>query len=248
MRLHPITVDDREQRPGAANTQDHAAEKWVADLKAEGASANVGRLDAGDYQWVVEPEDEGEWLTVVVERKGLGDLIASVSDERLYRFIEGTGGSCSSPTLLRALLVEGDTRFGHDVHHGRSWTTEQIDNLLAGIQEYGVTVIRSAGPGTSAKRLASFWRWTGKESRAGSVLRIARPEISSRFDMSGKRDQIRMLMCLPGWGETRAQAAIAHFGSISAVLAGLDDAKAWKEVKGIGSGMVKNAREMINGN
>src|SRR5579871_6647757 len=95
MRLYPITVDNQEKLP--------AAQVRVDELLRLGVSAKLGHLEVGDYRFLIE-YDENTFVSVVIERKSLRDLVASVADGRLNRFIDHTEGV---PNLYRCLLIEG---------------------------------------------------------------------------------------------------------------------------------------------
>lgn len=200
MRLHPIVVDDREKRPAPATR--------VQELTDLGVPARVGRVPNGhgDYRWLCEPEGDGEWFTVSLERKSVKDLLASVADGRLGRFTNKY-----NPGELRALLVEGD--LAHTAQFGaKQWTEEELDNVLASVQTRGVLVIRSKGGATTARRIASFWRWTGKQHH-DTLDTVQRPQLPSGTasargnlgnDHRSDDSELQFLMGLPGVGYDRA--------------------------------------------
>lgn len=239
MRLHQITVDSREQTPPPAETADA--------LTRMGAPAEVGTLPAGDFRWVVEPEDPAlPWWVVVVERKSIRDLVASVDDGRLARFIDETGGATPPSTQIRALLVEGDVEAGLGGFRGRDWTPEGLENLLLDAQMLGVVCLRSPSTRSTPRRLASFWRWSGKDAHL-ALLRPVLPGISDDYIDPAKKAAVRALLTLPGWGEGRARAAIQHFKSPGAVLRAIQDRdyKAFVAVPGIGKGLVEGAASFL---
>ena len=236
MKLHPIVVDNREKTP--------SPERRVEELKALGASASVGFLDVGDYMWIVEPdpEDTLPWMQVVVERKSIQDLMASAADGRLARFAQGVEDDLS----MRVLLLEGN-QFQFPSYGYRDWSPDQLDNLLVTLQSAGLIVIRSSDLRNTAKRLVSFWKYTGRSDRGQSLSKVARPEISASYLNPDKREAVRLLTCLPGWGEQRARAAIEHFGTVSAVLDAVrgGSSKEFNDVAGVGKGMVKKAAAFL---
>lgn len=238
MRLHPIAVDSREQTP--------PPEKTVEALKQLGASAYVATLPAGDFRWAVEPEDpEGQWWCVVVERKSIKDLVASVEDGRLARFIDETGGTDPPASQIRALLVEGDVEDGGG-HFGRQWTPEMIESVLVDAQMLGVVVVRSPSTLSTPRRLHSLWRWSGKDSHK-ALLRPTLPGVSDDYLNQDKKQAVRALMVLPGWGEMRARAAVEGGGSVGAVLTAVmeQDYKFFAKIGGIGKGLVDTAAQFL---
>ena len=239
MRLHQVTVDDREQTPPPAQT--------VTALKALGVSAAVGRLPYGDFRWVVEPEDQtGEWWSVVVERKSTKDLVASVQDGRLASFIDATGGDAPPETQIRSLLLEGDPEAGVYGFRGRDWSAEQIEALLFDVQMLGVVVLRSPSVRTTPARIAAFWKWSGKDSHT-ALLRPSLPGISDDYLNPDEKAAVRILMCLPGWGEVLSRRAIKEFRSPGFVLDALriGDWGGFKSVNGVGKGLVENAKVFL---
>lgn len=232
--LFSITVDDREPEK----------DEFVKQLVSLGAPATVGRLGVGDFQWLVTREDASA-LYVVVERKAIGDLLSSANDGRLARFIDETGGVEPDPDLFRVLLVEGD-QFVFGSYGYKDWTPESVDNLLVSMQALGVSVIRSASLKQTPRRIAELWKYTGRGEH-DSVLRVVRPEIVGKYLKPGKKMAVRAIMGLPGWGENRAKAALEHFGSVQAVLAAVAarDYKAFKDVEGVGKGLVDNGADFL---
>lgn len=239
MRLHQVTVDSREQTPPPAHT--------VAALQTLGVSACVGRLPYGDFRWVVEPEDQaGEWWSVVVERKSTKDLVASVQDGRLAAFVDATGGAEPPNHQIRAVLVEGDIEAGVYGFRGRDWSPEHLEALLFDVQMLGIVTLRSPSVRTTPARIAAFWRWSGKDSHT-ALLRPSLPGISDDYLDPNEKAAVRILMCLPGWGEVLARRAIKEFKCPEAVLAHVNNAdwKAFSGVQGIGKGLVENAKAFL---
>lgn len=238
MRLHPMIVDRREQTPPPQET--------VAALARLSVTATVGELPAGDFRWVCEPEDGGQWWVVIVERKSIKDLVASVDDGRLARFIDETGGANPPATQIRAVLVEGDLEAGLSGYRGRDWSAEALENLLSDIQMLGCLVRRSPSVRATAGRLAAFYKWTGKDSHK-ALLRPTLPGISDDYIDPEKKAAVRSLMVLPGWGEGRARASVQHFGSVGAAYRALldRDYAAFDAVPGVGKGLVNGAATFL---
>lgn len=254
MRLSPIIVDRREKLP--------PPEETVARLTALGASAMVGELPVGDFLWTVTPDSGRPWK-VIVERKTVNDLLGSLPpSDRITRFIDETGGEAPAGDTVRVLLLEGafagtvgyalngasaggvgQTRSGSSADP--RWTMESFDNLLASFQELGTVVIRSVDTAGSARRLVSFWDYSGREHK--TLTEVVRPRVEGGYLSGPKKDAVRMLMCLPGVGEQRARALLAHFGSVRAALDAFTagDAAAFKEVEGVGKGLVTGARGLL---
>ena len=230
-----MTVDTREKTPSSAVR--------VKELQDCGIPAQLGLLPVGDYTWIVS-DDEGQRL-VFVERKSISDLLSSAEDGRLTHFIDETGGVEPDPSIIRAILLEGD-QFVFGTYGYKQWTPEQVDNLLVSLQSTGVLVMRSSSVRQTAARLAAFWKYTGRDDHR-SLLRVVRPAVSDGYLNPRKKEAVRMLMGLPNWGESRARAAVEQLGSVKEVLEAVmgRDVGAFKEAKGIGKGLVVGAAEFL---
>lgn len=240
MRLHQVTVDSREQTPPPADT--------VEALSRLKVPATVGTLPYGDFRWVVEPDDETQsWWSVVVERKSTKDLVSSVQDGRLAGYVDATGGDSPPNNQIRALLVEGDIEAGVYGFRGRDWSAEQIEALLFDVQMLGIVVLRSPSVRSTPHRLAAFWKWSGKDSHT-ALLKPALPGISDDYLDKEEKAKVRILMCLPGWGEVLARRAVKGFGGSpgNVLRAAMDgDVGAFSSVQGIGKGLVLSAKEFL---
>lgn len=219
----PILVDDRQKTP--------PSDIRVAEFQALGVPSSVQRLDLGDYWWSANEEVN------IVEEKLLNDFINSVADGRLGRFVQGEVGD----NVTRSLLLIGAYEYGVEVHHGH-WSPESIDNLLADIQAAGVVVLRCITPARAAERLASYWHHTGSAGR--TLDRPVRPETNKWYLDPGRREAVRMLMCLPGVGEVRANAMLDEHHSIDGALHCFSDNDKCG-ADGVGPKMVKDGREFI---
>lgn len=181
-----------------------------------------------------------------MERKSVKDLVASVDDGRLARFIEETGATDPPKTQVRALLVEGDVEQGLDAVRGRDWTAEQIEALLFDAQLLGVLVLHSPSVSATPKRIANLWRWSGKDEHKAFVRPVL-PGISDSYLDPDKKAAVRAAMVLPNWGEQRARAAVETLGSAAAVYAAIlaRDHKKFEAVPGVGKVLVNNAAEFL---
>lgn len=234
MICHQIVVDDREQKPTAA--------EQVAGLKKLGVPASVGRLAVGDFAWTVE--GPATIFGVVVERKSIADFLSSVPpNDRLHRFIEETGGITPPPNQVRAVLLEGN-QFELPGYGERRWTPEMLDDALVSLQTLGVMVLRSENQRETAARLAAFWKWTGKDEHR-TFLAPVLPTLSKLYFDKEQMAAVRMVMALPGFGEGRAYDVLSDKGSVQAVLEALASGENMA-VKGIGKGLVEKGRSFLN--
>ena len=214
----------------------------VDKIRQCGGQADTVRLPAGDYSWLVTDDEVTRSVHVVVERKSMDDLLHSVADGRLQRFVEETGGMCPSGNLLRAVLIEGDKAYSH------AWSSDAIDNLRAELQAGGVIVISSDGLFATPTRIVSFWRWTGKHGHR-TLLAPILPKLDPRVYLDAEsRAAVGALMGIlgPGWGEDRCRAALAQFGAPGEVVREvLEDGSKLLAVPGVGKGLIKKAKEFM---
>ena len=237
MILHSIMVDDREKTPSPQRTVDM--------LNGLGAQANIRHLDVGDFRWTIEDVEARKYHNVIVERKSIADFLASVPpDDRLTQFIEKTGNLTPPENQIRALLLEGD-QFQLRNYGTRNWTPETLDDMLVSLQFHGLVILHSADWTQTPARLAAFWRWTGRDDHR-TFLTPTLPVTQQLYFDREQKDAVRMLMCMPGWGEAKSYSALAEFGSLNKVLDALDDEKSMLRVKGVGRGLVQKGRSFLD--
>jgi DNA excision repair protein ERCC-4 len=159
---------------------------------------------------------------ILVERKTLVDLGASVADGRLFRQAWRLAGSAPRPLVVVEGVLDPPTAeesgLTPNMHRGV---------LLSLMTGYGIPVLRTRSIEDTAETLAHLAR---QETRR----REARPD--SRREADPRRaPQEAMLAALPGLGVRRAAALLAEFGSVRAVLGA--DAARLRRVEGIGAAM-----------
>lgn len=237
--LFPVLVDDREQYP--------SPETRVNELRELGVPAKVDRLAAGDYQWAVQFDSTLGLFFVVVERKSVADFLSSVRDGRINHFLDLSGGGAPHTGTMRFLLLEGN-QFQFADFGSNPMSAESLDNALVSLQRLGVVVVRSAGAHATAERIRALRDYTSRADHT-TFLRVVRPEPEGIYFNPVEKEKVRALMALPGWGEARARAALAHFPTVGAVLDAVRarDHKAFADVKGIGKGLVLNAADFLYG-
>lgn len=216
-------MDDRQRTP--------PSQERVDELQSHGVPAIVRRLDLGDYQWTVDDE------VYLVEEKLIPDLLNSVTDGRLGKFTQAD----IPAHVRRSVLIVGTYEYGVESHGGH-WTPDSIDNLLSDVQRGGVSILRTVAPGKAAERLASYWRHSGGGGR--TLDRPTLPQTNKWYLDPGKREAVRLLMCLPGIGEVGANALLAEHGSIDTVLHCLTENDSCK-ANGIGSKTITTSRAYL---
>ena len=167
-----------------------------------------------DFWWIARKKLYG------VQRKALGDLVASVDDgrlatERLQMF-----------SLDHAfLIVESGERGGAQPRehpngvlaglssYGRPWTGAQVRGVLYGMMADGVQVIWTRDEAETIARVKELEAWSRKAEHGSARGRGRAPE-----DVFGKRGSreygLWLLRSLPGVGAKMAGAIWDHFGGL----------------------------------
>lgn len=223
METSYFTVDDRQElHTGLAQA-----------LRSLGQEANVSRLDTGDVFWWVYADEP---LACCVEIKTLGDLANSARSGRLgaqmHRLLEYP---------LRFLLVQGGANLEYVLKGG--WTVAGLDNLLVSVQLAGIVTCRSEGKLDTPFRLMALKDYTGKEKHK-SMSAPTMPIKHGIYVSPTYRAKLALLMCIPGLGEDRANAALKWAGNDLGKILNASEKKL-QEVEGIGKGVAKKVRRFL---
>lgn len=204
-------MDDREQRS-----------QLLPVLQATpGVTIAVERLPVGDY------EVDGQ---LIVERKTLLDLVASLKEGRLfaqlYRLLQ-------SP-LPGALLLEGTS----DDLVRSGMRREAIQGALVQITLFmQIPVLRARDAAESASLLLMV-------ARQRHNLNLRKPVSPQRYRAHRitrkEKQQLYLLQGLPGVGLTRARLLLEKFGSVEEVLTANE--RALQQVAGIGASTARKIR------
>lgn len=202
-----VVADDRERNGGVVD----------ALRQQTGVSLVVERLPLGDY--LVDDH-------LLVERKTLPDLVASIKDGRLFR----QGYRLAGAPFRTALVLEG--RSGDLADSGMR--REAIQGALIALSLYlGVPLLRSMDPVETAQLLL----YAARQGRTASNGVWPRP---GRRPRGKQRIQSRVLQGLPGVGPERARRLLARFGTLEAVMQAETDELA--SISGIGQATAEAIR------
>ena len=179
----------------------------------------MDRLATGDY--LVNDE-------VLVERKTIRDLAASLLDGRLFPQVARLAHS----PYRSLLLIEGPTPSSvPDVHD------HSVEGAMVSIAAiWRVPMLYSSDSEQSARMLRFL----------ADQLRRPHERILRRFDRKPKRltsRQLFLLQALPGVGPALAHRLLCHFGSIERIVT--VDAATLAEVRGIGASKAAGIRELV---
>ncbi len=201
-RMEPVrvVVDDRERGCSAA----------VILAGLPGVTCEVRRLELGDYE-----VDGG----LLVERKTLPDLVASIEDGRLFRQAYRLATSALRPLLI----LEG---VAADLAGCRMRREAMQGALITVSLVWGIPVLRALDGAESARLML----YAARQLRRAAQVMVFRP---GRRPHGKRRAQLRILQGLPGVGGVRAERLLAAFGTVEAVMAASETAL--RRVDGIGA-------------
>ena len=202
---HSLLVDHRESRSELAGR-----------LAADPAwSTAFAQLDIGDY--LIDDR-------ILIERKSLVDLAASIKDGRLFRQALRLAALRSRRGVARncALLIEGSAA---DLRNSKMSGASLRAALATVSLFFGIPVLRSTNAAESAKLLESIANQNTTIADGGLPRMGVRPR--------GKRGlQLHLLQGLPDIGPERGARLLDHFGNVRAVMSA--DESELRAVPGIG--------------
>jgi len=180
-----VVVDERERASGVPD-----------ELSKMNVRVYFSKLAVGDY--VVSPE-------VVVERKTIRDLLASIYDSRIFYQAAGLAGTYAKPYLL----VEGDTT---EVR-GLAKNIKSYYGAIANITlAYGLRLLHTADAYETATAIAELLN----HARARPVAHMAGE--SPPRSKSVPQQQVYLVSALPGIGTKLAQKLLLKYGSPRRVM------------------------------
>lgn len=177
---------------------------------------------------------------VGVQRKEYGDLLASVTGDRLYREL------LLMKRLDQAvLLVEGRPQWTNDgqLLSRQQWTLAQHVGLLSSIQSEGVWVHYTSNLAESAMVLQRVAGWFNKDTHT-SLLSRPKPQTSWGF-RTDVDWACHVLMSFPNIGPQTAKNIYHHFGNCVPLRWECTEEELMK-VPGVGKVRAKKLMEALN--
>lgn len=177
---------------------------------------------------------------VGVQRKEIGDLVASLSDGRVAREIID----------MRELdvgiwLIEGRPQWsteGHLLSSRTEFTLTSLQGILFSLMSNGFWVLRTDSIQDSMSYLSALDRWMAKPVHHGIN---GRPAPRTMLGPPTDKDwQIHFWQGLPGMGYTRAKKVVEHYGGLPVVL---KDGVRLEDVDGIGKVIAKKVERVLGG-
>ncbi len=174
------------------------------------------RLAIGDY------EIDGRLL---VERKTLQDLVASIKDGRLFKQAYRLANS----SLQTLIILEGTTK-----NLKSSMRREAIQGALITVSIYfAIPLLRSMHPQETAQLMLYA-------AQQGQVITNSTLQRKGKRPKGKRKTQLHILQGLPNIGSERANALLDQFGSVEAVLTATINEL--QKIDSIGSGIAKKIR------
>lgn len=150
--------------------------------------------------------------TFGVQRKELGDFLASINDGRLK-----TDRAKMKLLDHAVLLLEGKPRWSLDGQllsgsgYSHRWTRTQHRNYLLSVQNDGIMVDYTDDLDDTVLRIQEMQRWSEKDHQSGK----GRPKPVSSWGKAGYREfQIHLLTSFDGIGPGQAEAILEYFGRV----------------------------------
>lgn len=175
-------------------------------------STECMNLDLGDYQFVVNGE-----CILVIERKSIADLEASIMDGRFHEQKARLLGCYPSQNIL--YIIEGDTRDARKVN---------IRSALIGLcVRDRITFMSSGDVQTTVDILCDIYKkiGTGSLSQEPSThcdALLASVKMRKKENITPESFFKACLSCVPGISLTTAGRLYDHFGNLHAMLSTLE--------------------------
>lgn len=209
-----IKVDDRE-----------CNEILLSVLKRQkGTQMQICRLPIGDFQ-------VDNFL--LVERKTIPDLIASIKDGRWFR----QATKLASLPIQSLVILEGTSVDYQTLGMKR----ESVQGALVTLSLlFKIPMLRSKNP----EETANLILYGARQMRSfGCHPGPVRPISFSKKVQTKLKRQIHVLQGLPGIGPTRARFLLEKFGTLNAVFEGFPNE--WDTIPGIGKNTILQIKQVM---
>jgi len=201
--------------------------EWCRDLRLAAVRPLVQELPAGDA-WVITDD-----AVLVVERKSLSDLCASIADGRLLN--QAVEMRKASEWCYVVVIGVPSVVSGRVVVSGRptQWHWSSVQGALLTAQELGVLTLWCENDASYGPML----EWLARRDRG-----VARVKVRRQAVMEAPAEAL--LSAIPGIGDGRAGALLKHCGTAAWALDFLTG-EGGGEVPGIGASTKAAARAAL---
>jgi len=213
--LRAVIIDSREPQ-------------WCKSLRLGSAPTTVQTLPSGDA-WLATDD-----TTVVVERKTVNDLCASIADGRLLNQVVEMRSA--SPWCYVVVSEMPSVRGGEMIIHGKAsrWQWRSVQGALMTVQELGVGIVWCESEADYGASL----EWIASRNREGIV-------VGARRDAVMQPPAEAILTALPGIAAGRAEALLKYCGSVAWALDYLTDLESEEHIPGIGPATMAAVRAAL---
>lgn len=202
----PITIDSRE---AAAHPQ------IVQYLAKAGMPILSTTLKSGDYSFISPYEVSGRIPKIGIELCTVSDLIGKL-DGRLSWQLGNMIQDYDVPYLLIDGTIYPDDEGYIVIAGNRVARADRLGDILHGAQSHGVIVMQDENAPERLRRIIAYWHRpcdSHQYFRPNAVVRDVNVPVAESLD-----ERVIFLMGVPGIGEDRATAALAHYGSLLPIL------------------------------
>lgn len=190
--------------------------KMLLDLGEE------SELAYGDYMWFSAQD-----LSVVVERKAIGDLLSSLSSGRLYSQFQNIATFDIPILLVEGIYSPSENGFIRLPSTELRFRYEAVENLLLDAQMRGIILARTPSLEASARLIRGYYKYLTSSNHRFQVRKLR------YFSYTGKvTPQIRLVCALPGVDYVLGQRLLDYFGTPIGVFTATPSELA--DVEGIG--------------
>lgn len=217
-----ITIDTNE----ATHHPEYLRMSW------DGCLVSSANLAAGDFQIIVP-----DGTTILIERKSVPDLMASIADGRLFNQVaEMVKITPWCYVMIYGVMMETET--GTSYAKGgewveREWSWSSIQGSLLSVQEMGCGIVYTTDIHATISQLMN---------RSRNDVKIAPRREPYTFS-----PHETVLMSLPGIGSKKAQEILAVMPSLGMALEYLTGHADVSAIQGIGSKTRDNMRQFFGG-
>jgi DNA excision repair protein ERCC-4 len=213
-----------------------------AELKRLGVTSTMPERFGCDLLW----RARGAWWGV--QRKELGDFLASVADGRLGKEL-GQMADVRASGGTTVLVIEGTPRFTTEgamiaeYGIGKRFTLASWRKALLSVMETGCGVMPARDTRELADVVKTMHEWSGE----AHALAVTRPKAAVPTSSWGEKGNDHwgswFLQGIPGVGADRADAILKHFGRVPLKLDVTDEEL--KAVPGLGPKTITAMRKAL---
>jgi ERCC4-type nuclease len=176
-----------------------------------------------------------------VQRKELGDLVASLADGRLNKELAQMKG-----LAFQGLIIEGRGKWTADgrlVHRYVKFNKQALIGVVMSVEGRDIKVIQTGGLDETADAVLSMRHWSMKPEHRSLNGRGEMVRRGKWGKVTDRDYALHLLTSMPGVGVKTAESLLDHFGKVP--LRWEVGEEELREVPGIGKVMAKRLVEVL---